>query len=94
MRLGLQFNEYDTTFDVDRTSCMGIYKVENGIPLNPKNRKGTIGRGDLRYWGPNHAMLIALVKLKKVQVLVRLKNDKEYELPWVSVFFEILFKDD
>ena len=65
---------------------MGAYNVENGLPVNPKIKKGTIGRGKLRYWGPNHAILAVFVRsiLKKIEVLVSLKNDQEYELPWVS----------
>ena len=101
MRFKLKFNEYDNVFDVERTSCMGPYQVENGLPINPKNKSGNIGRGSLRFWGPNHAILALLVKFKKtpngsfmldsknqkiLQVLVCLKNEKEYELPQVSNF--------
>ncbi len=67
---------------------MGAYKVENGLPLNPKIIKGKQGRGSLRYWGPNHAILAVFVRFKKIQVLVKLIDEKQYELPWVKIFFQ------
>ncbi|XP_026225582.1 ADP-ribose pyrophosphatase, mitochondrial [Anabas testudineus] len=48
-----QFNTVDGA--VDRTSFEGMYKVEDGKPLNPRGRTGVIGRGLLGRWGPNHA---------------------------------------
>ncbi|XP_047427154.1 ADP-ribose pyrophosphatase, mitochondrial [Mugil cephalus] len=48
-----RFNEVDGA--VDRTSFEGVYRVENGKPLNPHGRTGLEGRGLLGRWGPNHA---------------------------------------
>lgn len=40
---------------VDRSSYSGVYRIDNGYPLNPYGRTGVIGRGLLGRWGPNHA---------------------------------------
>ncbi|XP_069967073.1 putative nudix hydrolase 6 [Bactrocera oleae] len=40
---------------VNRVSFNGIYKIENGLPINPFGRTGLSGRGLLGRWGPNHA---------------------------------------
>ncbi|XP_068193768.1 ADP-ribose pyrophosphatase, mitochondrial isoform X2 [Antennarius striatus] len=48
-----KFNAVDGA--VDRTSFEGIYKLDNGKPLNPRGRTGLTGRGLLGKWGPNHA---------------------------------------
>ena len=51
------YNTYDSSYDVDRRSCMGAYAIENGLPLNPLMGKRNLpGRGSLLYWGPNPAV--------------------------------------
>jgi len=50
----LKFNELDD--EVDRRSIVK-YAVENKLPLNPMGRTVTTGRGQFRYWGPNHSIL-------------------------------------
>ncbi|XP_063694894.1 ADP-ribose pyrophosphatase, mitochondrial-like isoform X2 [Bolinopsis microptera] len=39
---------------VDRRSHHGNYKLDEGVPRNPRGRTGMIGRGVLGRWGPNH----------------------------------------
>ncbi|KAL5257704.1 hypothetical protein ACHWQZ_G012579 [Mnemiopsis leidyi] len=39
---------------VDRRSHHGLYKLNEGVPRNPRGRTGMIGRGVLGRWGPNH----------------------------------------
>lgn len=48
-----RFNALDG--NVDRRSHEGDYRVEQGMPLNPRGRTGLTGRGLLGRWGPNHA---------------------------------------
>lgn len=59
----LKFNLYDDLYDVDRRSCMGAYKVVNGLPVCPANKTNITGRGNLFYWGPNHYILALFTKL-------------------------------
>ncbi|XP_036336332.1 ADP-ribose pyrophosphatase, mitochondrial [Rhagoletis pomonella] len=49
----VKWNELDGA--VNRISFNGIYKIENGYPINPIGRTGLRGRGLLGRWGPNHA---------------------------------------
>lgn len=56
VRPDISFNALDELHNVDRQSCLGKYKVINGVPLNPMGRTGLKGRGLLSYWGPNHAV--------------------------------------
>jgi ADP-ribose pyrophosphatase len=41
--------------NVNRKSHIGVYQVENKMPLNPFGRTGLKGRGILGRYGPNHA---------------------------------------
>jgi transient receptor potential cation channel subfamily M protein 2 len=50
------FNEDDKQYLADRRSCLGRYKLQDGLPLNPFGRTGITGRGLLNYWGPNHVI--------------------------------------
>ena len=50
----MMFNEIDAYCNVDRRSYSGTYMVMNGIPRNPVERTGIVGRGSLPRWGPNH----------------------------------------
>jgi hypothetical protein len=52
----LAFNEDDEQYNADRRSCLGKYRIHNGLPLNPMGRTGITGRGLLNYWGPNHVI--------------------------------------
>ncbi|XP_032517622.2 ADP-ribose pyrophosphatase, mitochondrial [Danaus plexippus] len=45
----------DIDGQVNRKSYTGIYKISDGVPLNPVGRTGISGRGVLGRWGPNHA---------------------------------------
>lgn len=53
-RDAMHFNRYDKEAKVDRQSHHGVYRVENGLPVNPRGRTGIIGQGLLGHWGPNH----------------------------------------
>ena len=39
-----------------------IYKLENGIPVNPCGRTGLRGRGSLLRWGPNHYVMLVITR--------------------------------
>eukprot|EP00116_Pleurobrachia_bachei_P002919 sb/3463181/ len=48
----IKFNEVDGA--MDRTSLTGNqYQLVDGDPINPCGRTGLVGRGLLKYWGPN-----------------------------------------
>lgn len=49
----LNFNTKDGK--VNRVSFMGVYDVNDCVPVNPIGRTGMKGRGLLGKWGPNHA---------------------------------------
>ncbi|UJR29195.1 hypothetical protein I4U23_010409 [Adineta vaga] len=38
------------------------YQVHDGVPINPVCRTGIAGRGDLPFWGPNHCVVIILLR--------------------------------
>jgi len=48
-----QWNQMDG--QINRSSHEGMYKVQNGLPLNIRGRTGLNGRGILGRFGPNHA---------------------------------------
>eukprot|EP00055_Hartaetosiga_balthica_P004559 m.12105 g.12105 ORF g.12105 m.12105 type:complete len:1216 (-) comp3955_c0_seq1:647-4294(-) len=50
----LAFNTIDDKYGVDRRSFDGRYKLIDGVPRNPTQRTGIVGRGVLSRWGPNH----------------------------------------
>ncbi|CAG2184080.1 unnamed protein product, partial [Oppiella nova] len=39
-----------------------VYKLDNGIPLNPIGRTGLRGRGALPRWGPNHYVILLITR--------------------------------
>jgi hypothetical protein len=83
-----KFNQYDDAYEVDRTSCMGEYKIVDGLPICPIGRRYLIGRGDLFYWGPNHAIQVVLTKStikSSLLVLIKRINDFNYKLPHVRL---------
>ncbi|CAF3532893.1 unnamed protein product [Rotaria sp. Silwood1] len=38
------------------------YQVHDGVPINPVCRTGIAGRGDLPFWGPNHCVVVVLLR--------------------------------
>ncbi|XP_057553816.1 transient receptor potential cation channel subfamily M member 2 isoform X2 [Hippopotamus amphibius kiboko] len=52
---------------LDRRSVHGVYAVQGGLPLNPMGRTGLRGRGDLRYFGPNHTLQPVITRWKRNQ---------------------------
>ena len=38
------------------------YQVHDGVPINPVCRTGIAGRGDLPFWGPNHCVVVILLR--------------------------------
>ena len=45
-----------------------IYKLENGIPLNPFGRTGLRGKGALPRWGPNHFAILIITRQRHSKV--------------------------
>ncbi|CAG2164303.1 unnamed protein product [Oppiella nova] len=41
-----------------------IYKLDNGIPVNPFGRTGLRGKGALLRWGPNHYVMLVITRIK------------------------------
>ncbi len=39
-----------------------IYKLDNGLPVNPFGRTGLRGRGSLPRWGPNHYLMLIITR--------------------------------
>ncbi|KAJ6217132.1 hypothetical protein RDWZM_008289 [Blomia tropicalis] len=39
-----------------------IYKLDDGIPLNPFGRTGLRGKGNLPCWGPNHYIMVIMTR--------------------------------
>ncbi|KAJ8402572.1 hypothetical protein AAFF_G00366550 [Aldrovandia affinis] len=83
------FNSLDGS--VDRRSHMGVYRVEEGKPLNPCGRTGLTGRGLLGRWGPNHAADPIVTRWKRDSTGQRVLNTGS-ELP-VLQFVAIKRKD-
>lgn len=58
-----------TVETIDRRSWDGsekepvIYKLKEGLPVNPCGRTGLIGRGALLRWGPNHYLMVVITRL-------------------------------
>jgi hypothetical protein len=42
-----------------------VYKLDNGIPLNPIGRTGLRGRGALPRWGPNHYVILVITRYER-----------------------------
>jgi len=59
----LHFNTTDGK--VNRVSFMGVYDVNDCVPVNPIGRTGMKGRGLLGKWGPNHAADPIVTRWKK-----------------------------
>ncbi|CAF2095392.1 unnamed protein product [Rotaria magnacalcarata] len=38
------------------------YQVHDDVPINPVCRTGIAGRGDLPFWGPNHCVVVILLR--------------------------------
>lgn len=86
LRPQLNFNKFDERYKVDRTSCNGVYMVENCIPVCPVNYSST-GRGSLLYWGPNHALILILTSKKESnhhQILIKEIDATSFKLPRVK----------
>ncbi|KAM9304805.1 transient receptor potential cation channel subfamily M member 2 [Gastrophryne carolinensis] len=58
--------KYNTTDGaVNRQSCCATYMVQDGLPQNPIGRTGLRGRGNLCWFGPNHAMHLIITQWKR-----------------------------
>lgn len=44
-----------------------IYRLDNGIPLNPFGRTGLRGRGALPRWGPNHYVVLIITRWQSLK---------------------------
>jgi ADP-ribose pyrophosphatase len=47
-----------------------VYKLDNGIPLNPFGRTGLRGRGALPRWGPNHYVVLIITRFCNLMFLL------------------------
>ena len=91
-----KFNQYDEAYEVDRTSCMGEYKIVDSLPICPNGKRNLLGRGNLFYWGPNHAIQAIITKSTSdkscLLVLDKKINDFNYKLPHVSFINKIIYE--
>ena len=76
-----------------------IYKLDEGIPMNPFGRTGLRGKGNLPRWGPNHYIMIILTKSapnsSTFDIALELKANT-LSIPMVSFYFVffLLFSKD
>lgn len=79
----LKFNAVDGKHS--RVSHTGTYKLEDGLPMNPKGRTGIRGRGCLGRWGPNHAADPVVTRWKRDDKGQVEKKDGRPVLEFVSI---------
>ncbi|KAK3101394.1 hypothetical protein FSP39_003210, partial [Pinctada imbricata] len=81
----INFNAFDAVSKCSRTSYLGPYKVEQGLPLNPKGRTGMVGRGLLGRYGPNHSGDPVVTRWKRDDKGQRMRQDGKYMLEFVAI---------
>ncbi|KAL5010117.1 hypothetical protein ScPMuIL_012422 [Solemya velum] len=84
-RDAMHFNRYDKEAKVDRQSHHGVYRVENGLPVNPRGRTGIIGQGLLGHWGPNHTGDQIVTRWKLDEGRNKVKENFQPVLEFVAV---------
>ncbi len=57
---GITIDRQSWILNEDRNNI--VYKLDNGIPLNPFGRTGLRGRGALPRWGPNHYVVLIITR--------------------------------
>lgn len=61
------------------------YQVHDGVPINPVCRTGIAGRGDLPFWGPNHCVVVVLLRnMNDPEVVLMRHHDRAFVLPKVK----------
>lgn len=60
--IGLDFDAVDQP----PTPTTLVYKLDDGIPLNPFGRTGLRGKGNLPRWGPNHYVMLIVTRAKQL----------------------------
>lgn len=60
--IGLDFDAVDQP----PTPTTLVYKLDDGIPLNPFGRTGLRGKGNLPRWGPNHYVMLIVTRSKQL----------------------------
>lgn len=69
------------------------YQVHDDVPINPVCRTGIAGRGDLPFWGPNHCVVVVLLRNpNEPEVVLMRHHGGALVLPKVKRnYFQILF---
>ena len=73
-----------------------VYRLDNGIPLNPLGRTGLRGKGSLPRWGPNHYVALIITRWQSLKtwfagtnvlefVVERTERRDQLSLPIVSL---------
>jgi hypothetical protein len=63
------------------------YQVHDDVPINPVCRTGIAGRGDLPFWGPNHCVVVVLLRnINEPEVVLMRHHDDALVLPKVILF--------
>ncbi|CAG2113248.1 unnamed protein product, partial [Medioppia subpectinata] len=78
-----------------------LYKLDNGIPLNPIGRTGLRGRGALHRWGPNHYVILIITRWQSLKtsnnvlefVVEKTERRDQLSLPSRFVGGECLYLD-
>ena len=69
------------------------YQVHDDVPINPVCRTGIAGRGDLPFWGPNHCVVVVVLRNHYEPEVVLMKHHgNALVIPKVS-FFSDFFRD-
>jgi hypothetical protein len=71
------------------------YQVHDGVPINPVCRTGIAGRGDLPFWGPNHCVVVVVLRnINDPEVVLMRHHGDALVLPKVINNFVCLFEYD
>jgi len=67
------------------------YQVHDDVPINPVCRTGIAGRGDLPFWGPNHCVVVVLLRnINDPDVVLMKHHGDAFVLPKVE-FEKLIF---
>lgn len=64
IRQEVSVDSLDSTLPVESRQAYSpiLYKLDDGIPLNPFGRTGLRGKGNLARWGPNHFVMLIVTR--------------------------------
>ena len=84
-----QQQELTTDKSETTTSSRIIYKLDDGIPLNPFGRTGLRGKGNLPRWGPNHYVMLILTRFNGTMLEFALElKFNVLSIPMVRILIE------